>query len=65
MDASKTKSGPAFIDTLDRKTRRNWADQLGVTEERLRRSVRIVGPRASTVMAYLGKKLSQDFSLQA
>ena len=64
METPKAETRPIFIDALDSKTRRDWADKLGVTEERLRRSVRIVGPRASTVMAYLGKKHSQDFSLR-
>jgi hypothetical protein len=43
------------VDILDHNDRQRWAQHFGVTEERLRKAVRIVGPRLSTVAAYLDR----------
>ncbi len=43
------------IDVFDRAARENWALRFGVTEERLRKAVRMVGSRATSVAAYLGQ----------
>lgn len=37
------------IDMYDRVVRARWAQHFGVTDERLRKAVRIVGSRVSTV----------------
>lgn len=41
----------------DAAARRYWADRFGVTEEKLRKAVAIVGNRISTVADYLGQHL--------
>lgn len=43
------------IDIHDTHTRAHWAGRLGVTDERLRKAVRLVGTRLSSVTAYLSK----------
>lgn len=43
------------IDVHDRENRTQWASRLGVTDERLRKAVRLVGTRLSSVSAYLSK----------
>ena len=43
------------IDISDRGARDMWMKQFGVTEERLRKAVRMVGSRITTVTAYLGQ----------
>lgn len=41
------------IDLYDRAAREAWAHRFGVSEDRLRKAVRMVGSRATTVAAYL------------
>ena len=43
------------IDIYDSVSRAHWAGVLGVTDERLRKAVRLVGTRVSSVSAYLSK----------
>ncbi|GJE28125.1 DUF3606 domain-containing protein [Methylobacterium organophilum] len=43
------------IDIYDAKSRSHWAETLGVSDERLRKAVRMVGTRLSSVTAYLAK----------
>ena len=43
------------IDIYDRAAREHWAHRFGVTEERLRKAVTMVGSRLSTVADYLGQ----------
>ncbi|CAO4164957.1 DUF3606 domain-containing protein [Methylorubrum zatmanii] len=43
------------IDIHDSSSRKHWADQLQVSDERLRKAVRMVGTRVSSVSAYLAK----------
>jgi hypothetical protein len=45
----------AHIDVFDRAAREHWALRFGVTEERLRKAVRMVGSRVTSVAAYLGQ----------
>lgn len=45
----------AHIDVFDRAAREHWALRFGVTEDRLRKAVRMVGSRATSVAAYLGQ----------
>ncbi len=45
----------SHIDIYDTASRRHWADLLQVTDERLRKAVRMVGTRVSSVTAYLAK----------
>lgn len=47
----------AHIDVFDRAAREQWALRFGVTEERLRKAVRMVGSRATSVAAYLGQSI--------
>jgi hypothetical protein len=47
------------IDIFDHNDRQHWAQHFGVTEDRLRKAVRIVGRRLSTVAAYLDRPESQ------
>lgn len=42
------------IDISDRSVRNLWMGRFGVTDERLRKAVRVVGSRISTVSDYLG-----------
>ena len=44
----------AHIDVFDREAREHWALHFGVTEDRLRKAVRLVGSRVTTIAAYLG-----------
>jgi hypothetical protein len=43
------------VDIYDRTARQHWAHYFGVTEERLRKAVTMVGSRLSTVADYLGQ----------
>ena len=47
----------AHIDVFDRAAREHWALRFGVTEDRLRKAVRMVGSRATSVAAYLGQSI--------
>ena len=47
----------AHIDVFDRAAREHWALRFGVTEDRLRKAVRMVGSRATSVAAYLGQSV--------
>ena len=47
----------AQIDVFDRAAREHWALRFGVTEDRLRKAVRMVGSRATSVAAYLGQSI--------
>ena len=47
----------AHIDVFDRAAREHWALRFGVTEERLRKAVRMVGSRTTSVAAYLGQSI--------
>ena len=43
------------IDIYDRAERERWAHRFGVTEDRLRKAVSMVGSRITTVSDYLGQ----------
>jgi hypothetical protein len=45
----------SHIDIHDRAAREHWAHRFGVTEDRLRKAVTMVGSRLSTVADYLGQ----------
>ncbi|GJE38528.1 DUF3606 domain-containing protein [Methylobacterium persicinum] len=45
----------SHIDIHDRRTREAWSRHFDVTDERLRKAVRIVGSRVATVAAYFGR----------
>ena len=45
------------IDMYDRATRELWAQRFDITGERLRKAVRMVGTRITTVAAYLGQPI--------
>jgi hypothetical protein len=42
------------IDMYDRVVRERWAQHFGVTDERLRKAVRMVGSRVATVTDHFG-----------
>ena len=44
------------IDLADRFDREAWARHFEVTDQRLRKAVRMVGSRVATVAAYLGRQ---------
>jgi hypothetical protein len=46
------------IDIYDRVVREEWAQRFGVSEERLRKAVTMVGNRITSVAAYLDKPVS-------
>ncbi|MDP4005864.1 DUF3606 domain-containing protein [Methylobacterium sp. NEAU K] len=50
--------GKTHIDIYDRAVREEWAQRFGVSEERLRKAVTIVGSRITSVAAYLDKPAS-------
>lgn len=43
------------IDIYDRAIREEWAQRFGVTEERLRKAVSMVGSRITSIAAYLDR----------
>lgn len=43
------------IDMYDRVTRERWAQHFGVTDERLRKAVRMVGSRVTTIADHFGQ----------
>lgn len=45
----------AHIDIHDSGNRSHWASLLGVTDARLRKAVRLVGTRVTSVTAYFSK----------
>lgn len=45
----------AHIDVFDRAAGEHWSLHFGVTEDRLRKAVRMVGSRVTSVAAYLGQ----------
>lgn len=53
--ASPPASKIQHIDIYDGVSRAHWAGVLGVSDERLRKAVRLVGTRVSSVSAYLAK----------
>jgi hypothetical protein len=50
--------GKTHIDIYDRAMREAWAHRFGVSEERLRKAVTMVGTRITSVAAYLDKPVS-------
>lgn len=50
--------GKTHIDIYDRVTREAWAQRFGVSEERLRKAVTMVGGRITSVAAYLDRPAS-------
>ncbi|WP_342110006.1 DUF3606 domain-containing protein [Methylobacterium sp. SI9] len=50
--------GKTHIDIYDRATREVWAQRFGVTEDRLRKAVTMVGSRITSVAAYLERPAS-------
>lgn len=46
---------PTHFNIYDPAARQHWAHRFGVTEERLRKAVTMVGSRLSTVADYLGQ----------
>ena len=57
MPASHTPEAPkaAHIDIHDSGSRSHWSSILGVTDARLRKAVRLVGTRVTSVTAYFSK----------
>jgi hypothetical protein len=47
--------GKSHIDIFDRASRATWAQHFGVSEERLRKAVSMVGTRITSLAAYLHK----------
>jgi hypothetical protein len=47
--------GKTHIDIYDRAAREAWAQRFGVSEERLRKAVTMVGSRITSVAAYLDR----------
>ena len=45
----------SHIQVYDRTDRQLWAQRFGVSEERLRKAVRLVGTRLTTIADYLGR----------
>jgi hypothetical protein len=43
----------SHIDMFDRASREAWAQHFGVSEERLRKAVSMVGTRVTSITAYL------------
>ena len=43
------------VDVLNRAERLNLANYFGISDEQLKKAIRLVGPRISTIRAYLGK----------
>lgn len=50
--------GKTHIDIYDRAMREAWAQRFGVSEERLRKAITMVGGRITSVAAYLDKPVS-------
>ncbi len=50
--------GKTHIDIYDRAMREAWAQRFGVSEERLRKAVTMVGGRITSVAAYLEKPVA-------
>lgn len=55
QDPTTRARTPSHIDIHDMASRRHWAGLLQVSDERLRKAVRMVGTRISSVTAYLSK----------
>ena len=58
MSTAGTNLSPSkrkHIDIFDGADRAHWAGVFGVTDERLRKAVRLVGTRVTSVSAYLAK----------
>ena len=45
--------GKSHIDIIDRSRRLAWVQHFGVSEERLRKAVSMVGTRVTSITAYL------------
>lgn len=45
--------GKSHIDIFDRASRAVWVQHFGVSEERLRKAVTMVGTRVTSITAYL------------
>ena len=52
-DQLDTKTGKTHLDIYDSQERTSMASRLGVSEDRLKRAVRLVGTRISTLKSYL------------
>lgn len=52
-DSLDPKSGKTHIDIYDSQQRSQMASRFGVSEDRLKRAVRLVGTRISTLKSYL------------
>jgi hypothetical protein len=55
---SREIQGKSHIDIFDRASREAWAQHFGVTEERLRKAVSMVGTRITSLTAYLHRPAS-------
>ena len=55
---STVSRGKTHIDIYDRAMREAWAQRFGVSEERLRKAITMVGSRITSVAAYLDKPAS-------
>ena len=55
MGAQLLPNKRKHIDIFDGADRAHWAGVFGVSDERLRKAVRLVGTRVSSVSAYLAK----------
>ncbi len=45
--------GKSHVDIFDRASREAWAQHFGVSEDRLRKAVSMVGTRITSITAYL------------
>jgi len=52
-DSLDSKTGKTHIDIYDSQQRSTIASRLGVSEDRLKRAVRLVGTRITTLKSYL------------
>jgi hypothetical protein len=52
-DSLDTKAGKIHLDIYDSQQRSSMASRFGVSEDRLKRAVRLVGTRISTLKSYL------------
>ncbi|GJD34513.1 DUF3606 domain-containing protein [Methylobacterium aerolatum] len=50
---SMENRGKSHVDIFDRASREAWAQHFGVSEERLRKAVSMVGTRITSITAYL------------
>ena len=59
LDANQTMKSRSqtHIDMHDASARQSWAETFGISDQQLRKAVRMAGSRISMVAGYLGKPL--------